>query len=91
MSVRKFLKIRLTANEGHIIFQVLIFSDYLSFKSYNFWCWYYYLLVNTITLTLVLYRTYEFVHGMTIPHLTCWNYAQIDVTFAEYYAISKVI
>ena len=40
-----------------------------------------FLLVNTITLTLVLDRTCEFINGMKIPYSTYWTYSQIDVAF----------
>ena len=36
-SVRKFFENCLTAKEGHVIFQVLLFSDYLSFLLYHAW------------------------------------------------------
>ena len=85
--VCKILKNCLTAYEGHVIFQVLISSDDLSFKSYQVWCWPFYLLVNTITLKLVVDHTYKFIHGMTIPHLTYWTNAQMDVTFAKSYSM----
>ena len=59
------------------------FLDYLSFYSYRVWCWTYYLLFNTISITLVVGRTYEFIHEVTIPHLTYWTYAQMDVAFVN--------
>ena len=42
-----------------------------------------FLLVNTITLTLVLDCTYDFINGITIQYLTYWTYSQMDVTFAN--------
>ena len=42
-----------------------------------------FLLVNTITLTLVLENTYEFINGMTIPYLTYWTYSRMDVSFSN--------
>ena len=51
----------------------------------------FFLLVNTITLTLVVKRTYEFITGMTNLYSTYWTNAQIDVAFLEYHATFKVI
>ena len=42
-----------------------------------------FLFVNTITLTLVLDRTYEFINGATIPYLTYWAYSLMDVAFTS--------
>ena len=38
-----------------------------------------YMLVNTKTPMLVVEHTYECTSGMTIPYLTYWTYAQMDV------------
>ena len=40
-----------------------------------------YLLVNTKTIMLALYRTYEFTSGMKVLYLTYWTLAQISVRF----------
>ena len=57
--------------------------DYLSIKSNHVWCWQFYLLVNTITLLLVVYHTYEFINGFMIPHLTYCTYSQMGFSFAN--------
>ena len=90
MSVCKF-KIHLNTNKVHVVPQILIALDALSFNSYHEWCWSYYLVVNTITLTLIVDRTYEFIHGMTIQILTYLTNAQMGIAFAESYAMCKVI
>ena len=41
------------------------------------------LLVDTITLNILLDRTYEFINGMTIQYLMYWTYSRMDVYFAN--------
>ena len=40
---------------------------------------------------MVVDRTYDFIHGMMIPYLTYWTNAQMDVAFAESYAMFQLI
>ena len=42
-----------------------------------------FLLVNTITLNLVLDRTYDIINGMTILFLTYWNYSHMGVALGN--------
>ena len=62
---------------------VILFLDFLYFKSYNAWCWLYYISYLILKkLFLVVDHTYEFTSDMMILHLTDWTYAQIYFWFS---------
>ena len=44
-------------------------------------------LVNTITLMLDVERNHGFTSGITIPYLTYWDYAQMDICLVKSHAI----
>ena len=50
-----------------------------------------YLFVNTLTLVMVMDRTYKFINGITILYLMYWDYYQMDAAFSDTMQSFKVI